>query len=159
MALMLSMTECMRGVHHFVDPALGDASDRELYFRIQWGAPLRAALNPLSPGFLRYQAHGAIFVQGLGAAELPCAGSLRLDYVREHKIIYDLRFEHEGRALRYLGEKTDVRLTRPLMLVKTHTTCYGRILDEAGRILSRSVVHFEPSATLQFLASTRLSAS
>jgi hypothetical protein len=153
MGLSFQMTECMRGAHHFVDPALGDASDRALYFRIRWSGALAAVLNPLSPEFLRYQAQGVISVDGLTPGEVPCNGTLAVDYLREHKITYTLAFDR----WRFVGEKVDVRLTRPVMLIKTHTTCYGRIEDEHGKIVSRSVVHFEPEDALGFLASTRVS--
>lgn len=153
MGLSFQMTECMRGTHHFVDPARGDASDRSLYFRIRWSGQLASVLNPLSSEFLRYAAEGVILVEGLTSGEVPCNGTLVLDYVREHKITYALQFDH----YRFIGEKVDVRLTRPVMLIKTHTTCYGRIEDEQGKIISRSVVHFEPEDALGFLASTRVS--
>lgn len=157
MALVVTLTETMRGTHHFVDPALGDGSDLEFYFQIRWGGVMATVLNPLAPGFLRYDAEGVIFAQGLHDSELPCRGELELDYLHQHKITYRLNFEHQGKLLRYFGDKTDVNLLRPIMLIKTHTTCYGRIVDEQDRILSRSVLHFEPESIARFLASVRVS--
>jgi len=152
MGLSFQLTECMRGAHHFVDPVLGDASDRNLYFRIRWSGQLASVLNPFSSEFLLYQAQGAILVDGLTQGEAPCKGTLKLDYLREHKLTYTLVFDR----WRFIGEKLDVRLSRPVMLIKTHTTCYGRIEDERARIVSRSVVHFEPADAFGFLASTRV---
>jgi hypothetical protein len=157
MAVVVRLTETMRGTHHFVDSSLGNAEDRKFYFRIQWGGAVSSVLNPLSPDFLRYDADGIIFVEGLDSSELRCKGSLELDYLREHKLTYRLNFEHQGRLFRYTGEKTNVRLTHPVMLVKTHTTCYGRIVDDQSRIVSKSVAHFEPESIAEFLTSFRLS--
>ena len=99
-----------------------------------------------------------IFVSGLTAGETPCQGTLRLDYIHSKSLRYELEFEVDGTAYRYVGEKVDVNLLKPLFLVKTHTTCYGSITrDDDGAIVSRSVVHFEPHLALPFLFSFRIS--
>lgn len=156
MSLAFAVTETMRGVHHFVDPARGPAVDRPFHFRIDWGAPFRKSLRPRSDRYMRYGAEGELFADGLTPHIVPCHGTLTIDYFKDHAIVYDLRFEAEGQLLQYVGRKTDVRLTRPLQLVKTHTTCYGSITDASGSILSRSVVHFPPETTLSFVRSFRL---
>lgn len=157
MAWLLSISETMRGTHHFVDPQLGDASERPFWFRIRWAGIPTLVLNPLSPRFLDYDCDGVIHADGLTSIPVPCKGSLHIDYRRAHAISYRLTFEADGRLFRFNGEKRDVRLDRPWMLVKTHTTCYGEIVDDQRRVVSRSVVHFEPSTAIDFLKSLRLS--
>ena len=156
MSLGFAVTETMRGVHHFVDPVRGPAIDRRFHFRIDWGAPLRTSCNPRSGRFMRYEAEGELFAEGLTKHIVACRGTLAIDYFKEHSIVYELLFEAEGQTLRYEGRKTDVRLSRPLQLIKTHTTCYGSITDGSGVIISRSVVHFPPETTLSFVRSIRL---
>ena len=156
MTLAFSVTETMRGLHHFVDPSLGPPDERPMYFRIDWGAPIGSALNPLSDGFMRHQATGTLFAEGLTPEPVPCTGALAVDYLRDHTITYDLGFSCAGAPYRYVGRKTDVYLRHPLQLIKTHTTCYGAITDAQGRTLSRSVLHFPPETALPFLMSFRL---
>ena len=156
MALAFSITETMTGSHHFVEPSLGDGSDQSLIVRIRWGGELSAVLNPLSARFLNYDAEGSIFIEGLASEEIPCSGWLRLDYFRDHKIVYRLDFKHDGHVFHYTGEKTNVHLRRPLQLVKTHTTCYGAVTNERGQTISKSIIHFKPSSMPAFLRSLRL---
>jgi hypothetical protein len=156
MPLSFSMTETMSGLHHFVDPARGDAYDRRFYFRLDWGARRAAQLNPLAPEFLELEARGYLFCEGLTDGEAPCAGMLKLDYLGRHTITYVLDFEVAGASYHFVGEKIDVDLRRPLQLIKTHTTCYGTLTDAAGKVVSRSVTHFEPETLLPFLASFRI---
>lgn len=156
MTLSFAIQETMRGDHHFVDPALGPAVDRPFHFRIDWGAPIATSINPLSGEFMHYRASGELFADGLTPEAVPCRGTLVIDYFGAHAITYDLSFEVEGVVHRYVGDKTDVRLGKPLQLIKTHTTCYGRIENAAGLIISRSVVHFRPELLLRFLRTFRL---
>ena len=156
MPLAFKITETMHGSHHFVDPAHGEAVDRPMHFTIDWGAPIASSVNPLSNRFMRYEASGTVAVDGLTSGEVPCTGSLEIDYVGLRKIIYDLAFQADGQTFRYRGEKTNVDLLKPLQLIKTHTTCYGTIVREDGRILSKSVLHFEPETMWPFLSSFRL---
>lgn len=151
-----SMTETMKGDHHFVDPALGSAADRLFYFRLDWGGAFAEAFNPGSGEFLTFEATGVIFVSGLTAGEVPCTGTLKLDYLRSKTLRYELDFEVEGEPYHYVGEKVDVNLLNPLLLIKTHTTCYGTLTRGDGAIVSRSVAHFEPRSTLPFLMSLRV---
>jgi hypothetical protein len=156
MPLAFKITETMRGAHHFVDPTRGEAIDRPMHFVIDWGAPIASSINPLSQRFMSYAASGVITVDGLTSGEVPCEGSLEIDYLGLRKIVYELVFQAGGQTFRYKGEKTNVDLLRPLQLVKTHTTCYGSIVDESGHIVSKSVVHFEPETMWPFLSSFRL---
>jgi hypothetical protein len=156
MRFSFTITETMSGVHHFVEPSHGDPSDRSLYFRLDWGPERASALNPWAPDFLEFPAQGVIFVEGLTPAETPCRGSLKLDYFRSQTLTYNLDFEVGGRPYHYVGQKQKVNLANPVMLVKTHTTCYGTLTDAQGRVISRSIVHFEPDTLPAFLASFRL---
>ncbi len=156
MPLKLQVTETMTGLHHFVDPALGDATDRPLWFRIRWSGAPGAVLNPRSAEFLTFDASGQILVAGLTGGPARCHGTFRIDYFGKHRITYDLAFEAEERRYRYFGEKLDVNLLRPLQLIKTHTTCYGTVTRDDGAIVSRSVTHFEPAEIVPFVTSFKL---
>lgn len=155
--MRLQISETMRGSHHFVDPALGAATDHRFYFIIDWGGLPLEVLNPLSSMFMVFDAEGVILVEGLTDGEVPCTGKLTLDYFGSRSLRYELDFEVGDRGYSYVGEKVDVDLRKPLLLVKTHTTCYGTLRRDDGAIVSRSVVHFEPEAIVPFLRSVRLS--
>ena len=156
MPLSFTITETMSGLHHFVDPERGDANDRRFYFRLDWGARRPSQLNPFGQEFLSFEATGQILVDGLTAGEVPCTGTLELDYFGRHTITYVLDFAVDGESYHFVGEKVDVNPLHPLMLVKTHTTCYGTLTDSTGTIVSRSVTHFEPRTLVPFLTSFRL---
>jgi hypothetical protein len=149
-------TEVMRGTHHFVDPALGGPEERLFYFRIDWTGALPAAFDPRSRRFLTFDTVGHVYVGGLTPAETPCRGTMKVDYFRSKTIRYDLSFEHAGETWRFEGEKVGVDLSNPVMLVKTHTTCYGTLRRGGGAVASKSVTHFEPQTIVPFLASFRL---
>ena len=158
MPIRMQVTETMKGLHHFVDPALGDATDRPLWFRIHWSGTPGRVLNPLSGGFMTYDAAGEILVAGLTDGPAPCLGTFSIDYIRKRKITYDLTFDAGDHAYRYVGEKTDVNLLRPLQLIKTHTTCYGTVTRDDGVVVSRSVIHFDPGDLLSLVTSFKLGA-
>lgn len=159
MSLAFRMTETMSGLHTFVDPALGAPDERQWSFRVRWGSPLAAAMwrglrgKPIENAF-----SGVVSVDGLTRGEVPCEGALTLDY-RAGLITYALSFEVDGRRHTLVAEKREVDLTRPLELSKTHTTAYGVIRDEAGRVISRGVLHFRPETLGAFLRSFRVVAS
>ena len=157
MPLAFSITESMSGSHHFVDSSLGDSVDRRLSLRIRWGGGVQSVFNPLSARFLNYDTQGVIVVEGLSDGEIPCKGWLRADYFRDHKIVYKLDFDHNGKPYQFTGEKTQVELRRPLQLMKAHMTCHGVITDERGRIVSKSVIHSDPGQVADLLKSLRLS--
>jgi hypothetical protein len=159
MALVFHVDEIMKGTHHFVDPSYGDAAERPCWFRLRWGAPLLASVNPFSSRFLRYDATGVIEVDGLTDGQADCTGSLELDYFGDKKITYDLCFTARGMSFRYLGEKTHVDLRHPLLLIKTHTTCYGAITDPGDHFVSKSVLHFDLRRMVEFARSIRLQRS
>jgi len=155
MALDIQLTETMRGLHHFTDPDLGEARDRRMWFTIDWRGAPSAVLNPLSRTFMVFDAAGVMYVEGLTEPEVECEGTLAVDYFRTQTIKYDLAFDVEGVRYRYKGEKVEVNLARPLELIKTHTTCYGSTTRD-GRIISRSVTHFDLRTAVPFVTSFRL---
>jgi hypothetical protein len=158
MALGFETEEIMRGTHHFVDPSYGSPHEMPMHFRIDWGQTFDRFLNPGSAGFFRADATGVISVTGLTDGEVPAKGSLELRYLTENTLRYDLEFNAHGEPFRYVGQKRDVKLWKPWLLPKTHTTCYGWISDEQGSIISRSVVHFllDFATLTHFITSFRL---
>lgn len=154
--LQFRATELMTGQHHFVDPALGAPSDQPCHFRLTWGGPASQMLNPLRRAAIRYDAAGTIHFAGLTAGDVPCRGTIAIDYARAHQIDYDLAFDVGGTHYRFHGEKTGVNPLRPIELVKTHTTCYGTLATADGRVVSRSVIHFLPETLSSFVKSFRL---
>jgi hypothetical protein len=148
------IAETMRGSHHFVAGA-GPEGEHPLDLELDWGCQrLSEWLNPLGARFLSNVAEGRIRVGGLVDAA-PCRGRLDLRYFKDASIRYDLRFKGaHGRAYRYLGEKVNLR---PWNLHRTHTTCYGTIVDlNADRDVSKSIVYFSLGSLPAMLASFRL---
>lgn len=156
MALAFRMTETMSGLHCFVDPALGAPDERRWYFRVRWGSPLGAAVwrglvgQPIENPFA-----GVVSIEGLTPGEVACEGKLTLDY-RAGRLTYELTFGLDGKRYALTAEKREVDLLRPLELSKTHTTAYGVLRDEAGRVISRGVLHFRPETMGAFLRSFRV---
>jgi hypothetical protein len=155
MAVRFDVHETMAGTHHFVDASRDQGKDREIYFRLRWGGALLAFL---ASRVKATDAEGIVFVGGLTDSEVPCAGTLRLDYFGEHNITYDLDFDVAGARYHLYAEKTGVLLHRPLELAKTHTTAYGTLTDARGEIVSRSVLHFDPQDLARFAGSVRVHA-
>lgn len=150
------ISEVMKGNHHFVDPDLGTANDHLFYYRLVWSGDFPTSLDPNNQEFLTFDAKGALFAGGLTPGEIPCRGTIRVDYFRSKTIRYDLEIILDGEKLFFVGEKRDVDLLHPVQLIKTHTTCYGTLTKEDGTIISRSVTHFEPKTLIPFLLSFRL---
>ncbi len=152
------MKELMKGWHHFTHPAFGSPEERLLYFNITWGQDFREFLNPSNPSFFTARAEGEIFVEGLTKDPVETRGSLNLSYLERTELRYDLAFEVEEKKYVFVGRKRNVKLWKPWMLPKTHTTCYGLIEDEEYKVISRSVVHFPMDAKgiLDFLGSFRV---
>lgn len=152
------MKELMKGTHHFVDPELGAPHNRELYFLIEWGQSVPSFLFPLSNKCLRADARGIINVSGLTEGDVPVEGGFELNYLSERILRYTLSFEVDKEKYLYVGEKRDVKLWQPWLLVKTHTTCYGTIVNSKGRLISHSITHFgmDPKTIMGFMTSFRL---
>lgn len=149
-----AMDEVMQGTHHFVNDA-GPPGEHPLIFRVTWGARhLGPWLNPFGSNFMQNFLEGTVTAGGL-VEDAPCSGTLHLLYFTESKIRYTFDFKSgDGRPLRYVGEKVDIR---PWNLHRTHTTCYGTITDlEADRAVSKSIVYFDLKSMPSFAASFRL---
>ena len=153
MALRFNISETMAGTHHFVDPARDPGKDREIYFRIRWGAPIGGFV---ASRVKESDCEGFVSVAGLTDGEVPCSGKLSLDYFGEHKLVYELDFEVAGARHHLHAEKVGVELRRPFELAKTHTTAYGTLTDAQGNVVSRSVLHFSPQDLGRFAMSLRL---
>ena len=124
-------------------------------FEITWGARrILPYLNPLKMSFMSNFVEGTVSVGGL-VQNARCRGTLDLRYFSEAKIRYNFTFkDDQGRALRYIGEKVNIR---PWNLHRTHTTCYGTITDlGTGQELSKSILYFELQTMPAFLSSFRL---
>lgn len=156
--VQFSMNELMIGTHHFVDPKTGPTDDSDFYFKLNWGQELFSFVRPGSQDFFKAKAKGVINIAGLTNGEVPTEGTLELLYFTEQKLRYTLKFSVKGKDYTYIGEKKDVKLWRPLCLVKTHTTCYGKVFDENNQIISHSVTHFEmePKNIVNFVGSLRV---
>jgi hypothetical protein len=156
MSLAFRMTETMSGLHCFVDPALGAPDERRWSFRVRWGSALGTAAwrglrgKPIENAFT-----GDVTIDGLTHGEVPCEGTLTLDY-RAGLLTYTLSFDVDGRRHTLVAEKREVDLTKPFELSKTHTTAYGVLRDDTGRVLSRGVLHFRPETLGAFLRSFRV---
>ena len=148
------LDETMSGSHHFVNQA-GPDGEHPLSFSVTWGTRhLLDWLNPLSSRFMSNFLQGHISVGGLVTAA-PCSGTLDLRYLQEASIRYTIDFKgSDAHPYRYVGEKVNLR---PWNLHKTHTTCYGTIVDlVSGEHVSKSIVYFHLASLPTFLASVRL---
>jgi hypothetical protein len=157
MSLAFHLTETMSGLHHFVD-ASGGSDERPVSFRLTWGSGLAPSLGTLLRR--RQMVHpcaGVVLVEGLTDGEAPCNGTLSIDYFGERSIVYSLGFAVGGRRFTLHAEKRGVDLSRPVSLVKTHTTAYMKICDAAGGVVSRGVLHFHGDSIGEFARSFRVS--
>jgi hypothetical protein len=136
--------------HHELEPAFGLPGRRPMSFRVTWGADDVGAWLTGAP--LRLD--GRISVSGL-VDDAPCSGTLELRY-GEGRIRYVLGFAADGRRYQYVGEKVNIR---PWNLPTSHTTCFGRVTDADGRLVSTSVLLFRLKRLPALVASFRRSAS
>jgi hypothetical protein len=141
----------MSGTHQFSDGA-GPDGEHPFVFRVSWGPDrLTDWLNPLSERFLWQEVEGDVLVGGL-CDWTPCRGTLALEY-GQARVRYRFDFEVEERLYRFEGEKKNLR---PWNLARTHTTCYGRLVElESGREISTSVTRFKFRDVPGFLRSLR----
>lgn len=148
------LDEVMVGSHHFVNEA-GPQGEHPMSFEVSWGSRrMLPYLNPLNPRFLSNFLEGTVSVGGL-VERARCRGTLDLRYFTEAAIRYNFTFkDDQGRALRYIGEKVNIR---PWNLHRTHTTCYGTITDlNTNQEISKSILYFELQTLPAFLASFRM---
>lgn len=124
-----------------------------LSLALDWGTrDLGGWLSRRSPGFLVSDARGEVEASGL-VDRVACVGTLALRYVPDGLLRYDLAFEAGGRRLRLVGEKVEIR---PWNLPVSHTTCFVRIVDAGGVLVSTGVLRFRLRTAPAFLASFRL---
>jgi hypothetical protein len=131
--------EVMRGWHELADGE-GPPGRHPFEFRARWGPDsIRDWLDPRKPTFLWQELDGEVLAGGL-CDWTPCQGTLHLQYVPERRIRYDFDFQVGERVLRYVGEKTNLRLWN---LAVTHTTCYGVVTDRrTGKLVSTGTTLF-----------------
>ncbi len=147
------MDEVMSGTHRF-EPGAGPEGEHPMEFRVTWGPDhLSAWLDPRKEGFLRQPLEGRVTVGGL-CSNVPCKGTLALDYFRGNRIVYSFDFTVDDTEYHFVGEKVNIK---PWNLPVSHTTCYGVLTEkETGKLVSRSVTHFRLNTALDFVLSFRL---
>lgn len=131
--------ELMRGYHEFID-GQGPPGRHPFEFSARWGPDsLRQWLDVRKPTFLWQELEGEVSAGGL-CQRAPIQGTLHLQYFPERRIRYDFDFEVEGRPLRYLGDKVNLRWYN---LATSHTTCFGVLTDrKSGRVISTGTTLF-----------------
>lgn len=144
--------EVMTGTHEFETNA-GPEGTFPLEFRVTWGPPrLWDFLSPSSRTFGTAPLEGVISVGGL-CSEVPCNGTIRIDYLGRRAICYTFEFESGGTRYRFVGHKVNIR---PWNLPVSHTTCFGTLQEaDSGRLVSRSVTHFRLRTLPEFVGSLR----
>jgi hypothetical protein len=149
-----AMDEVMTGTHEFVK-GKGPAGDHPMEYRVTWGhRKLADWFNPFGGEFMTNTLFGKVDVGGL-AIDAECKGTLELCYFTEAKIRYTFEFANdEGKKYKYVGEKKGLR---PWNLHRTHTTCYGQIIEvESGEVISEGIVYFRFATIPAFMLSFRL---
>ena len=143
--------EVMSGTHKFVtnfDNIYGvQLAGGPMEFCVTWG-PRRIGefMRQLLTGKPAVsELSGAVDIAGL-CNGLAIKGTLELRYFVDATLRYEFEFNVDGRDYRFIGVKRNLR---PWNLLKTHTTCYGMLLDvtgdEAGMtnlLVSESVTRF-----------------
>lgn len=152
------MRERLAGTHRFRQ----DLPERQIHagqgglleLQVSWGADdLWAFLSPMRREFGRADLTGHITVDGL-CRQAPASGTLELRYFQDASLRYRLEFATAGGRFRYLGVKRQIR---PWNLHRSHTTCYGEVVDaDTGDVISESVIRFDLWQLPAFLASFRL---
>ncbi len=147
------MDEVMSGTHRF-EPGAGPPGEHPIEFRVTWGPDhITTWVNPRQEEFLRQPLEGRITVGGL-CSNVPCRGTLALDYFRGNRIVYTFDFAVDGLEYRFVGEKVNIK---PWNLPVSHTTCYGVLTEkETSKLVSKSVTHFRLNTALDFVLSFRL---
>lgn len=151
--LGFKMDEEMIGEHQF-EPGMGPEGKFPFEFRVTWGPKnFFSWIDPRSQDFLTQPLQGVITVGGL-CYDVPCEGTLKLDYFNENKIRYTFDFKVKEKDYLFIGEKINIK---PWNLPVSHTTCYGTVVEKDTNILiSRSVTFFKLKTAPAFLASFRL---
>ncbi len=145
--------ETMSGTHRLLDDVNG--RERPFSFTVTWGSPhVSKFLNPVGKDFLVSDLRGRLSADGL-VDDAPVTGILALRYFQDASIRYQFRFQDaQGTPYEYRGEKRDLR---PWNLHRTHTTCYGEVINlDTNQVVSEGVVHFKMNTLPAFLWSMRL---
>lgn len=122
-------------------------------FNVKWGTlSFREWLNPSKITFLTADLEGTVSVGGL-CKEAKCVGTLSIDYIFDKKIVYSFNFVHCGKKYIYVGEKVNIR---PWNFLTSHTTCFGTIVDENEKLVSRSISYFKLFSIFSFLSSFKI---
>jgi len=142
------MEEVMSGEHEFTN---SDKGKLPMEFKVIWGAEnMMDWSNPFSPNFMSNTLHGTVTVGGL-CEEAPCYGQLDLRYFSEQKIIYTFKFEVDGQAYEFIGEKRNIY---PWNLPYSHTCCFGELRKEGEEeVISNSITHFHWDTVPAFIGS------
>jgi len=145
--------EIMSGEHEFVDGS-GPAGKHKFEFKADWGPKnLVDFMNPGQEKFLLSELAGTVTIGGL-CEDMPVAGTLQLRYFNDQKIRYTFDFEVNGIPYQYVGEKQQIY---PWNLQYSHTTCFGEVKNmKTGKVISKSVTHFDMSDLPEFLGTFKL---
>lgn len=152
--LGFNMRELMSGEHEF-EQGFGPEGTFQMQFDVRWGpGSMVEFLDPRGSGFMVNDLEGTVTIGGL-CYEAPCRGSLKLDYLGEHRITYDFDFLVGDQPYNFVGQKVNIK---PWNLPVSHTTCFGVLKERgSGRLVSRSVTFFKMGTLPRFLTSFRLS--
>ena len=139
--------EVMSGFHYF------NNKNGKFEFVVDWGPHnLIKWLNVFSKHFLSQPLHGFITAEGICENE-KCLGSLELKYWKG-MIRYVIYFDSNEIPYKYIGEKINIR---PWNLHRTHTTCYGKLINlQTNEVVSEPLTYFKLRTLPSFLLSFRV---
>lgn len=145
--------EHMAGDHEFINNS-GPAGRHNFEFWATWGPDnILEWANPLAGRFLTNRLNGYITIGKL-CEKVLVQGTLELLYFDEQKIRYTFDFNANGTDYRYIGEKIKIS---PFNLPYSHTTCFGTVTEKkTGKVISKSITHFNLDELQPFLNSLRL---
>ena len=145
--------EVMSGEHEFVD-GFGPAGKHKFEFKADWGPKnLVDFMNPAADKFMLSELVGTVTIGGM-CEHMPVYGTLQLRYLQDQKIRYTFDFTVDGEPYQYVGEKQQIY---PWNLPYSHTTCFGEVKNRrTGKVISKSVTHFDMHDLPEFLGSFRL---
>jgi NAD(P)-dependent dehydrogenase (short-subunit alcohol dehydrogenase family) len=123
--------------YHELEPGFGTPGRRPMSFRVSWGADDIGAWLRRGATTEPLRLDGRVAVDGL-VEDAACSGTLELRY-GEGRIRYAFDFAAHGRRYHFVGEKVNIK---PWNLPTSHTTCFGRLTDDDGRLVSTSVLLF-----------------
>lgn len=145
--------EIMSGEHEFLEGA-GPCGRHRFEFKVDWGPKnLIDFMNPAADKFMLSELAGTVTIGGM-CENMPVYGTLQLRYFQDQKIRYTFDFSVDGEPYRYVGEKQQIY---PWNLPYSHTTCFGEVKNlRTGKVISKSVTHFDMHDLPEFLGTFRL---